>query len=422
MGRNMPEKRKYQLRIWLLSILNAVFMLFFTYYWLSKPYTFGDEAFLIKWSSLTKKKLLGIDPEPSPEEVLFVNVANNKTTIRTSGEVFQDSPYRTKVITNREHLVKFFELLNRHGDDVRLVLCDILFEDTTRYDAALQREFDQLDGKLLAISHLQRDGPYLQPVLDVAHAPATYTATQGLFLKYPLMLNDSLKTMPLVMYEKLNGATFRGGNLFYTINGRLSLPSPIVDFKVDSTDFRPGTSRTDINFAMFPLETILESADSNYWDMPDEEIAKYFAGKEIVMIGDFEADMHTTSFGKMPGLLLIFNAYLTLVSEQNVISLAWIGYLLIAFTFISYRIFSDVQVEKPRWLVKMFKSKLGQLILNSLDEVVLLTLVTLLSYFLFNIHINILILLIYLKLMEFLWKKAGLHLKRTAKVEEAVTS
>lgn len=418
----MPAKRKYQFRIWLLSIANAVFMLFFTYYWLSKPYTFGDEAFLIKWSSLTKKKLLGIDPKPSPEALLFVNIANNKTTITTSGEFFDDSPYHTKVITDRAHLVQFFELLNRHGDDVRLILCDILFEDTTSHDAALQRAFDKLNGKLLTISHLQKDGPYLKPVLNVAHAPATYTATQGMFLKYPLLLSDSLKTVPLVMHEKLDGATFRKGKLFYTIDGRLSLPAPIVDFKVDSADFRPSTSRSDVNFAMYPMGTILESVDSNFLGMPEAELAKYFEGKEIVLIGDFEADVHSTSFGKMPGLLLIFNAYLTLVSGQHVMSAAWIAYLLVSFTFISYRVFSDVRVSKPQWLLRLFKSKAGQLILNALDEVVLLTLVTLLSYFLFNIHINILILLIYLKTIEFFWKKAGLHSKKHTEVQSAAAS
>lgn len=417
--KTMHKKRKYQLRLWSFSLLNAVFMLFFTYYWLSQPYTFGDEAFLIKWSSLTKKKLLGIDPEPSADELLFINVADNKTTINAPSEFYDKSGYARKVITDRQHLVQFFELLNRYGDEIQLVLCDILFEDTTRYDAALEYEFQKLGDKLLVISHLKNGTEYIKPTLNVNYAPATYTATQGLFLKYPLILEDSLKTVPLVMYEKLNQARFRNKKWYYTLNGKLSLPAPIVDFKVDSTDFRPSFDVKANNFAMYPMSTILESSDTNYLGMPEAELAQYFKGKKIILIADFQSDVHNTSFGKMPGILLIYNAYLTLVGKQNVISFAWICFLLVAFTFITYRIFTDVQVSKPRWLVKMFKSKLGQLILNSLDEVVLLTLVTLLSYFLFNIHVNILILLIYLKILEFLWKKAGLHLKQTILIKRA---
>jgi Ca2+/Na+ antiporter len=47
---------------------------------------------------------------------------------------------------------------------------------------------------------------------------------------------------------------------------------------------------------------------------------------------------------------------------------------------------------------------LGHFILNALDEALILTVMTILSYFLFNIHINILILLVYIKSVEYLWK------------------
>ncbi|MEL6970994.1 MAG: hypothetical protein AAFO02_12570, partial [Bacteroidota bacterium] len=62
-----------------------------------------------------------------------------------------------------------------------------------------------------------------------------------------------------------------------------------------------------------------------------------------------------------------------------------------------------IDLEKPRWLVRLFKSKLGIWILNTLDEVVILILLTIASYFLFNIHINVLILLVYIKVVEYIW-------------------
>lgn len=413
----MHGTRKKQLRIWLISIANAFFMLGFTYYWLSLPYTFGDEAFLIKWSSLIKKSLFGFDPKPSPEDVLFVDVSNNKTTINGINDFGEQSPYRRKVITDRQHLAEFFALMNRYKADVKFVLCDVLFEDTTRYDSLLEKEFEKMGDKLLGVSHLTTEGKYIRPVVDLNFAPATYSATEGLFLKFPLLLEDTLNTAPLVMFQKLHHARFNKGKWMYWTNKRLSLPAPIVDFKVRNTDFRLGTELGEANFTFWDMGFILDSREF----MGDEALSEYFKDK-IILIGDFKDDMHMTPFGKMPGLLIIYNAYLTLVSKQNVISSGWIFFLLIAFTFISYRIFSDIRISRPTWLFKMFQSKIGQLVLNALDEVVLLTIVTLLSYFLFNIHINILILLIYLKTMELVWKKAGLHKKQTAVLEEAATT
>lgn len=412
----MVLKRKKRLKFWLLSVGNGVFMLCFSLYWLSLPYTFGDEAFLIKWSSLIKKSLLGFDAKPAPQDVLFVNVSKNKTTINTANEFGENSPYHRKVITDRQQLTEFFTLLNHYEPDIHFVLCDVLFEDPTPYDALLAQEFAKLGDKLLGVSNIAKEGTYVRPVMDIPYAPATYLATEGVFLKFPLLLQDSLKTAPLVMYEHLVGAKFQKKGWFYRFNGRLSLPAPIVDFKVRNSDFRIGTNRQDANFALYEMGTILEMRDV----LTDDEISSFFKNK-IILIGDFKDDIHITPFGKMPGLLLIYNAYLTLLAKQNLISWGWIVFMLLAFTFISYRIFSDVKIEKPSWLVRMFHSKIGHLVLNSLDELALLVITTLLSYFVFNIHINILILLIYLKLIDFLWNKIDIQKSQSAVLEEAAT-
>ena len=396
----MRAKRKKGTRIWLLSFLNAIFMLCMAFYWLSLPYNFGDETFLIKWSSLIKKTLLGFDAKSNPEDVLFVDVAKNKSTINTKNEFEEISPYHSKVITDRHQLAAFFDLLNSYEAEVRFVLCDVLFEDSTQHDALLAAEFAKLGKKLLGVSHLTKQGNYIRPIIEMPYAPATYSATQNIFLKFPLLLQDTLKTVPLVMYERLNNAKFKKKGPFYWLNGQLSLPAPIVDFKVRNSDFKVGSELNDANFAVYEMGTLLEMRE--IWD--EKELRSLFKGK-IILIGDFKDDMHNTPFDRMPGILLIYNTYLTLVAKQNVVSPSWIGFMLLAFTFVSQRIFSAIKVEKPRWLLGLFRSRIGQMILNSLDELALLMFITLLSYFLFNIHINILIFLLYLKIIDFIWNK-----------------
>jgi hypothetical protein len=402
----MVVPRKKPRRIWLFSVLNAAVMLALTYYWLSLPYTFGDESFLIYWSSLVKKKVLGFDRKPDPGEVLLVDVSHSKTTINVPNEWMIDTPYYRNVITDRVQLTELFTHFNRAAVKPRFVLCDILFEDTTRQDAALEQELQKLNDKLLIVSHLRGGVHHVRPVVHAPYAPATYTATNGLFLKFPLVLHDTLPTVPLVMYQKLNKAQFYNANLFYWLNNKLCLPSPVVDFKIRQADLGDNDFVGDKKFSIHQLGFLLNMANV----LPPAEFARFFAGK-TVLIGDFETDTHDTPFGELPGLLMIYNAYLTLQAEQYKISIVWIMFLLAAYTFISYRVFNGMKVQLSGWVNRLFSSNAGKFILNSLDEFAALIIITFLSYFIFNIHINILILFLYIKLIEFIWKQSILHVK-----------
>jgi hypothetical protein len=377
-------------------------MLGLAYYWLSLPHTFGDEAFFIKWSSLIQKSLLGFDQKPNPEEVIFIDISGSKTTIKDPKALsFQpDSNYHRIVITDRKDLLDLFQIMNRFEADIPFVLCDILFEDGTQYDSLLEKEMQAFDDRLLTVNHLEEGKELITPVMDLPNASATYQSSNSEFLKFPLLLKGQYQTVPLKMYTQLYDRHFKKQGAFYLVGGRLSLPSPIVDYKVRSSDFRIGQSLEERNFAIYPLGTILESATF----MDEASMQAYFKDK-IVMIGDFKTDLHDTPFGKTPGLLLIYNAFLTLSSRQHEIRLLWILFLSISFFILSYRIFANIKVDRPRWLAKLLKTQLGQYVLNALDEMGLLIIITLLSYFLFNIHINILILFIYLKVVEWIWKK-----------------
>lgn len=383
------------------SGLNGLLMLLLTFYWLSLPYTFGDETFLIKWTSLVKKELLGWDKKPSPEDVLFIDIAANKTTI-PGKDLFGESAYNRKVITDREQLTSLIRVMAPHEADIRLLVLDVIFEDSTKFDQALEAELAKLRGKVVAASHLQRNDSLIRPCIRVPYALATYRSTDDLFLKYPLVMKDSLKTLPLVMLEQLNKAVYKRWAGLNWVNKRLSLPAPLVDFKIRQSDFQEGRGLEQGHFNILDLGTVLSISEMS----DDSLMAPYFRNK-LIMVGDFEQDMHNTPFGTMAGILIIYNSYLTLADAGNIVSMIWILFLWGGFTVMSYRIFSKMQVVRPQWLSRIFQSKVGQVILNSLDEALILTVLTICSYFFFNIHINILVLLLYIKLVEYGWRLAS---------------
>ncbi len=389
-------------RLWVLTSVNALLMLLLSFYWLSLPYTFGDEAFLIKWTALTKKSLLGIDPKPDPESVLFVDISKSKTTLDQENAFGEPSPYHREVITDRSQLAEFLDMIVPYKDETRLVLMDVLLDLPSKQDSVLQASIDKLGDKVLGVSHLDDTGQPITTVVQFeSQALATYRAAQDMFLKYPLVFNDSLSTVPLLMYEKLHQQSVSHDGGLYRFKEGVSLPAPIVDFKVRNSDFRTGRSLgEESNFTIYSMGDILESRAF----MEPEDQADYFQGK-LVLIGDFRNDLHDTPFGKIPGLLLIYNSYLTLEGQENIVSFFWLLLLYVTFWVMSWRVFKDIDVVKPSWLVRLFKSKLGVWVLNTLDEVVILILLTILSYFLFNIHINVLILLVYIKVVEFSWDR-----------------
>lgn len=389
-------------RLWALSTLNALVMLLITFYWLSLPYTFGDEAFLIKWTALTKKSLLGIDPKPDPETVLFVDISQSKTTLERKNAFGETSPYHREVITDRSQLAEFLAMIAPYRHETRLVLMDVLLDMPSTDDSILQVQLDQLGPKIIGVTHLDQEGQPVPSVVDFENlALATYRSAQDLFLKYPLVFNDTLPTIPLLLYERLHQRPLEYSGFPYRFAHGISLPAPIVDFKVRNSDFRTGHNLgEESNFTVYKMGDILESRAF----MREEDQADFFQGK-MVMIGDFHNDLHDTPFGEIPGLLLIYNAYLTLAGEDNIVSVFWLLLLFVTFWVMSWRVFKDIEIEKPRWLLQLFKSKFGLWFLNTLDEIAILILLTILSYFLFNIHINILILLVYIKVIEYLWDR-----------------
>lgn len=385
------------------SLGNGILMLILTFYWLSLPYSFGDETVLIKWTSLVMKTVFKQDKKPVSDQVLFIDISGTKATIEANNRnAFKDG-FTKDVVTDRQQLADLFTMVAPYKKEVQLLFLDVLLADSTEQDSLFYASAKPLGEKLLTVSHLEDTQQGIQlitPIFDLPHALATYRSAGGLFLKYPLVQQDSLKTIPLVLLERVNEARFNKRWHLYWINGKLSFPAPLVDFKVRDSDFREGENLKESNFFVVDLGLLL-----NYYYDPDLKplLADFFKGR-LIMVGDFENDMHLTPFGTMPGIVVIYNTYLTLLEEGNVISIYWMLFLLLGFSFISYRIFAAKKVTKPRLLVRVFQSRVGQFIVNTIDEALLLTLITILSYFIFHIHINILVLLIYIKSVEYLWR------------------
>ncbi len=118
------------------AVLHSVFMLFATYVLLDQNFIYGDESFLIRWSTILKKVVLGIDNKPPKSDFLFINTCYDNMLIDKLDE--DGFPVGNQVITDRDKLTELFAKLNKNPDSYKYILCDIFFENESPSDDDLR--------------------------------------------------------------------------------------------------------------------------------------------------------------------------------------------------------------------------------------------------------------------------------------------
>jgi len=113
---------------------------------------------------------------------------------------------------------------------------------------------------------------------------------------------------------------------------------------------------------------------------------EYLKGKYIV-VGNFETDLHETYLGKMPGTLILWDTYLTLLRKPPVISISWLIVSWLYYFFLSSFLFIK---RKPEWYKGLAGLPLmGKLLTKYISWLGALILLSLISLVCFNIFISL---------------------------------
>jgi hypothetical protein len=325
--------------------------------------------------------------------VLFVNTAGSKIPVFTSADALSLKP-AVELITDRKKLAQFMDLLIPFKENIELIVTDVVFDMPADGDSILKDKFSRLDDKVLAVSYMSENDSIVIPLFPVPYALSTYRSSSEMFFKYPVAYKGN-KTVPTVMYEKYTGSSIEKKGPFFWDQGQLILKAPITNFRITLDDFRLGSDLDETNYSVHHLETLVNMGQF----MDSLDLEKMYAGK-MILIGDFSTDIHETVTGPMPGVLVLYNAFLTLVYGDNILNFGWVLLMITGFTWITHRILSGKGLYLLEGIKRKFRSGWIHFMIDSIDEILYLAILTLLSYFLFNIHISILILFVYLKIGE----------------------
>lgn len=381
---------------WAVSIFHGLFLLILSWVWLSSYLTYGDEFWLIKWSSTIKRVFLDLDEDPHQKRFLFIDLAYDKAVIPR-----EDGP-GTEVITDRAQLTRFFNISGKQPDAAKFIFCDVFLQGNSDWDDSLELSVKKNKNVIFPI-HRNSKGILIKPGLNVPYAIADYQSNRGnTFLKFKLFQDDSVSTVPVQMYRVLNDKIFYKG-LFYRYDAGLpSLNSVIIDYPIRTYELFDQHEYTLVNLSELLI-------------LPEEIIVNDYLKDRIILMGDFRNDIHETIFGSMAGTLILLNTYLTLEGGHHRLPWMWFIFLILSYSLLSYRVF--FAHEKNMNASENHKKITDRypFLLSFLGYLFILSLLSVLSYLIFGIHINILIIAIYFNACGFIrnlqenpnWRKEG---------------
>ncbi len=349
-------------------------MLCLTFYLMKLPWLAGDEKLLI-WASSAAK--LAAREVPPSSDYAFINTAYDLQLIDRYDEF--GFPVGNQPITDRQKLATLLQILNSGKIKPRYIVCDIHFVDSTAFDEALHNELKKADNIILS-AHLNDRNEIELPIFkDINRGLSDYvigSVFDGVY-KYQLIYNDSLALTPLKIYQDMNHVEVEKKGPFVKVGDRWTLNNFIMNYRLLQKDIMS----QEAGFNPVSLGELLYLAD---------EDIQAFAANKIVVIGDFfEGDMHETLFEITAGPLILVNALLTIQNGDTVVNI-WLLLIMVAvYAYLSYMVFVEGDYMEKKIMHWFGKVAFAKMLAGFASYITLLALLSLVTFFLFNIHINI---------------------------------
>lgn len=385
-----PQKTPLdRILFWGMIVGHAALMVGIALYLQSLDFMRGKEARLLKHAAAVFRTLIPETTKPSFDEYAFINVSYDKQLIdRLDADGF---PAGNEAITDRGKLAQLFHILNE-DPSYKYLICDIFFEGTSPQDSALQAEMAQLPRSIFTY-HTADTGGFRKPIFnDINLGLADYAAIGGNFLKFRLV-RDGTPTLPLQMYEEIEGGTFESSGPFWYLNDKLAFNDFVLDYRIRNADLH----RDTLNYPYSNLFDLMMLANYGAADQVRE-----YTRDRVVVIGDFEvADQHPTMYGDMAGPLILTNVYIALKNGDNRLTWGFPLFLFVVFCYLSYIALTSKDFFETMITRRIAKNNLFlQILAQGITYMVFLALTSVISFLLFNHYINFLLLTLYLNIVE----------------------
>lgn len=352
---------------------------------MSLPWLAGDEKLLIWGTSAIKFANREI---PNSEDFALINTSYDLQLIDRLDDF--GFPVGQRVITDREKLTFVLDAIAKAENPPKFIICDIHFLDSTAFDVRLDTTLQKFENLIISY-HLNDYGEIETPIFENINRGLSDYVIGSVFdgvYKYQLLHHDSLKLTPLKIFEDLNGIQPEPIGPFVKIGDRWTPNNFIMNYRLLQKDIE----NIEAGFNPVNMGELLY--------LEDQDIQDFVAGK-IVVIGDFfENDMHETLFEITAGPLILLNAFLNIQSGDTYVNFWFFLLLFTCYCYFSYMVFVEGDYMESR-ITKYFGAvKLANYLAGFMSYLILLTLLSCVTFSVFNIHLNVFFLAVTLYLMD----------------------
>jgi hypothetical protein len=338
-------------------VTNTVLLFLLSFWLMSLPWLAGDEKLMIWATSLVKLVQREV---PSSERFALVNTSHDLTLL--------------------------IDIVNSVEDKPDMMFFDIFFESPTEEDSLLESGLQQMSSHMLSY-HLDGNEEPILPVVSGVNIGLSDYVVGNIFegvYKYQLIYKDSLHLSPLRIYEMLNDIQAEKQGPFVRLADHTTLNNFIINYRVlqkDIDDLEAGFNPINLG------ELLL---------LPDEDIQAYLSDK-IVVIGDFrENDFHETLFELTAGPLILVNVLLSLESRDTYVNWLFFTLLTLVFLYLSYMSLTDKDVIEEAIQRRFGNVTIAKYVAGFASYLGILLLLSITTFFIFNIHLNVFFLACYL--------------------------
>lgn len=375
-----------------ISILCGLAILLVTWKYQNYDYTLKLEDEFFKKVFWVKDKIYSPPPKKSASFV-FINTGKDLALVEDSID------YGNIAVSDREKILQLLRNINLMSGKPAYTVLDIQFyypyTINPGTDKLIQQEMDKDSNILLPILRMGK-GAFKAPLYTGTYGHSEYRTFSSNFNKFRIILDENLKSIPLVMHEKINKAKYEDGVIIPTCNDSLCLTAIWPTYYLKDNSIRKTASGESIG--AIEEKTITKSAEgvpSIYYNIGEllfdmeanpQTYASAFANK-IIIVGNFQDDVHTTPVGKMTGPVLLANLYLSLLNNQHIMSYWLLLLMLVTLSGLSYiAIFKKMPEVKLNFKF-LFSSYLSNFMKNYISYFGAMFLLSLLAVILFNVQV-----------------------------------
>ena len=325
--------RLLRVRKFFWSLLHAFILIIVTYFVWNIPHDWSNSG---KWlQRIHLAKAIVAESDTLLNDMALINTCYDHSMIPAYDKLGIECGQID--VTNRSKLLALFHYLQSE-DNYKYIVCDIEFD--SKLKSAYDKQLFSIISKMPRCVVARSSDVSIPKILNSKSAISEYhtNVKNSNFLKYQY-LSDSGESMALRMAKDLNKIDYNCFSPFYILNGKLCLNSHILDIKVNVVNEYQQSSK---NNSEIGTKNILQLG-TDVLPMIDLNVKGLFANK-IVMIGDFFLnDIHTTVAGPTSGLMIIYNAYLALINQDNVPPF-WVWILLmLVYMFLTLSIINNLE-------------------------------------------------------------------------------